>query len=503
MEQVKIGWAKKEFSLDKPVAILGQMYVRVSEGIADPLYATALCVDGGEGQATVIFCSLDEGGVPADVMNGVREQVAQLRPQLPLDAIIFNATHTHTAMPIRQTPNTTTDGRELYPWEECLKYVIEQTAAAIVEAWDTRAPGGMGYGYGYAVVAHSRRSVYLEDMGANDPSGIAPNGHAIMYGKTNHPLFSGYENGADHFLNRMFTFDANSKLTGIVVNVPCPSQVSEVDTFLSADYWCEVRQMVAAEFGDDVFVLPQCAPAGDTSPRILHYHVAQERRMELKYGLSYAVKNVTLDDWRKRNKGERMDIADRIVTGIKDVYSWAKKDIHTQVVVGHIGKEIQLERRKVTAAEAEYCRDNLEQLKDYWAAAEEMEGEKKRKELSRLKSIENRNKHAIERYEEKLDEEPFPMDLHVVRIGDIAFATNRFEYYTDFMHRIQARSPFVQTFAVQLAGGTGGTGSYLPVERAQLNKGYGSSMFCNTVGYQGGQQIVEHTLELLQELKGE
>ena len=503
MEQIRIGWSKKEISLNEPVAILGQMYIRVSEGIADPLYATALCVDGGAGQASVIFCSMDVTGVPEEVMIGVKEKIARLRPELPLQSIIFNATHTHTSMPLRATVNTTADGMELYPWEKSREYVMNQAAQAIVEAWDNRSPGGMGYGYGYAVVAHSRRTVYLEDMGANDPSGIAPNGHAIMYGKTNNPLFSHYENGPDHFLNLMFTFDGNEKLTGIVVNVPCPSQVSEVEYMLSADYWCEVRQMVAAEFGEDVFVLPQCAPAGDASPRILHYHSAQERRMALKYDLHYSMSKLDNEGWKTRNKGERLDIADRIVTGIKDVYSWAKKDIHTHVPVSHIGKEVELERRKVTEEEAQYCQENLDQLDAFWEAAEKMEPEKKRREISRLTSIINRNKNAIERFRKKTDEEPFPMDLHVVRIGDIAFATNRFEYYTDYMHRIQARSPFIQTFAIQLAGGSDGTGSYLPVERAQKNKGYGASMFCNKVGYQGGQQIVEYTLELLNQLKDE
>lgn len=502
MEQVKVGWSKKEYSLDERVAILGQMYIRVSEGIADPLYATALCVDGGEGQDCVIFCAMDQGGVSEEIMAIIKEKAVKLCPELPVDNVIFNATHTHTAMPLNKTVSVTDDGVELYPWEKCREHATNKAAEAIVEAWKTRAPGGMGYGYGYAVVAHSRRSMYLVDMG-DDPSGIAPNGRTVMYGKTSDPRFSGYENGADHFLNLMFTFDKENKLTGIVVNVPCPSQISELDTFLSADYWCEVRQMVAAEFGEDVFVLPQCAPAGDTSPRILHYHQAQARRMELKYDLGYPVGKRTKEENRNKFKAERLDIADRIVTGIKDVYSWAKKDIYTHIPVAHIGKEIQLERRKVTAEEVEYCREKLEQLKVLQAEAELLEGEAKRKRVSHLRSIENRNKRAIERYEEKLDEEPFPMDLHVVRIGDIAFATNRFEYYTDFMHRIQARSPFIQTFAVQLAGGNGGTGSYLPVERAQENKGYGSSLFCNKVGYQGGQQIVEHTLELLHELKGE
>ena len=132
----------------------------------------------------------------------------------------------------------------------------------------------MAYGYGYAVVAHSRRVIYSTDQGAKNPFTAAPNGFGVMYGSTKKPDFESYEAGADHFLNAMFTYDANDKLTGMIVNIPCPSQLSEHFTKLSADYWCEVRQAVAKEFGEDVFVLPQCAAAGDLSPRTLHYKEA-------------------------------------------------------------------------------------------------------------------------------------------------------------------------------------------------------------------------------------
>ena len=76
------------------------------------------------------------------------------------------------------------------------------------------------------------------------------------------------------------------------------------------------------------------------------------------------------------------------------------------------------------------------------------------------------------------------MDVNVVRIGDIAFCTTPFELYMDFMHRVQARSPFVQTFVVQLAGDVGSY--YLPTERGRDNKGYSASLFCNMVGPEGG-----------------
>ncbi len=93
------------------------------------------------------------------------------------------------------------------------------------------------------------------------------------------------------------------------------------------------------------------------------------------------------------------------------------------------------------------------------------------------------------------------MELHVLKLGDIAFATNRFELYVDYQHRIQARSPFEQTFIVQLAGQPGAEGgSYLATERAVKNKGYGAILSSNLVSPAGGQELVDETVAVLNEI---
>ena len=45
---IQIGWGRREISLDEPLRLQGQVFLRISEGIHDPMYATALCVDGEE-----------------------------------------------------------------------------------------------------------------------------------------------------------------------------------------------------------------------------------------------------------------------------------------------------------------------------------------------------------------------------------------------------------------------------------------------------------------------
>lgn len=507
MSTVKIGWARREISTNEPVSIPGQMYIRVSEGVHDPLYVTALCVDGGEGQDKIIFLSCDLVMPFYGVLQPIRDKLKERRPEIPEEGFILNVTHTHSGICLDNTPQKTPDGVEIYPGSKSREIFCELAAQAIIEAWDTRKEGGIGYGYGYAVVGHSRRVVYFKEKklakNAQKREFMTPPGYGVMYGNTRDELFSHYEAGADHFVNLMFTFDANRKLTGIVVNVPCPSQLSEHFTKLSADYWTEVRQLVAKEYGEDVYVLPQCAAAGDVSPRVLHYKEAQARRMRLKYDMPYDPKNCSAGTQGEYNKvmTERMDIAERIMESIRDVYSWAKKDIKTEVAVRHRVTQMELERRKITDEERAWCEENLEILKDMEPKASEMTPEKYRTALTNYQSMVRRNEGGIGRSEDVKQNPTLNMQSHTVQIGDIAFATIRFETYIDFMHRLQARSPFMQTFVIQLAGTEGC--NYLATHRGAEAKGYSASMFCNMVSADGGHQWVENQLEILNAMKAQ
>ncbi len=501
MNKVKIGWSKKEFSLNEPVDINGQMYMRRCYGIHDPLLAVAVVIDGGEGNDAVIFCSLDVTVLRGGIIEGIQKSVKEKCSEIPVENIILNATHTHSSMNITTEAEQFPDGSPLFNSLKTRPHIIGKATEAIIEAWNNRKEGGIAFGYGYAVVAHSRRSTYLEDMGVVEPNPVAPNGHAVMYGKSNKPEFAGYEAGADHFLNALYTLDKDDKLTGVIINVPCPSQLSEHFYQLSADFWNEVRVEVAKEFGEDVYVLPQCAAAGDLSPRILHYRDAQRRRFEYKYGVpdDYDGKIVTTEGEYIKVMGERRDIAERIIESVKEIYSWAKKDIRKSFPVRHETKVLDLKRRMITDEEAEWLRNNIENLKNQIPDISTTPKEEVNAAISRYNSIKGRNERALTRYGNQNEQPTLPSRIHCVQIGDIAFVTERFELFMDFMHRVQARSPFIQTFVVQLAGEE--NGNYLATNKGIANKGYSASLFDNMVSAEGGQQIVEAWLEILEEMK--
>jgi hypothetical protein len=506
MNELRIGWAARDISTDKPINIPGQVHMRISEGIMDPLTVSALCLDNGAD--LVVFVSADLVVIRSGLLDDIRAKVAALNPDIPALKILLNATHTHTGASHYSdggsslSNNTSTalpgevphDGIEIASGDEYRGFLATQAAEAVCEAYAKRAPGGIAYGYGYAVVAHSRRVVYFDDTsqrpGAVSNSTHGVNGHAVMYGNTNDANFSHYEAGADHFVNLLYTFDLAGKLTGAIINVPCPSQNSESECKLSADYWNDVRVAIRQQYGD-IFILPQCAAGGDLSPRILHYTKAQARRFQLKYGKA------------QTELAARKDIGERIAAAFSEVLDWARKDIKTALPLSHVVKTVELARRLITAEEYESARRGLEALNQKPFKTDGSPRERLHYN-SILTASRNRFVRIIDRYATQIAQPRLPMELHVLRIGDLAFASNRFELYMDFQHRMQARSPFEQTFVIQLAGQPGNDGgTYLCTERGASGKGYSASMFCNLASPQGGQELVEETVALLKRLHAE
>ena len=92
-----------------------------------------------------------------------------------------------------------------------------------------------------------------------------------------------------------------------------------------------------------------------------------------------------------------------------------------------------------------------------------------------------------------------PIGVHAIRLGDVGFVTNGFEFFEEYGMRIQGRSPATLTCVVQLAGrGPGGT--YLPTVRAVAGGGYSATIESTLVGPDGGRILVDESVALLREL---
>ena len=103
----------------------------------------------------------------------------------------------------------------------------------------------------------------------------------------------------------------------------------------------------------------------------------------------------------------------------------------------------------------------------------------------------------IARYAHQKQDPFFRAELHLLRLGDLAVATNPFELFVDYGLQIKARSPAVQTAVVQL---TADCAAYLPTERAVQGGGYSARIDDGVVGPEGGKVFVEQTTKILQEM---
>ncbi len=105
-----------------------------------------------------------------------------------------------------------------------------------------------------------------------------------------------------------------------------------------------------------------------------------------------------------------------------------------------------------------------------------------------------------QRFELQQTDPAFPIEVHAVRLGDLAIVTNPFELFLDYGIRIKAHSPATQTFVVQLAGG--GPAGYLPTQRSVAGGAYGAVPASTNIGPEGGEKLVEWSVDAVRRLFG-
>ena len=406
-QQLYVGWARADITPPKPVNLRGQMYKRTSKDVHDPLSATVLALEtrgenGQKEQAVMVSCDLV--GTSKPIQDRLRELVAAKLPDLDRRKLLLNGTHTHTAPWVEDTEWDKDNDPGVMSGSQYGEFFLPRVCEAVVKAWNGRQPGSVSWALGQAVVGHNRRAHYFD-------------GHTDMYGNTNREDFDCLEGYEDHGLEMLFFWDRGGRLTGMVLNVACPSQETEGWDRVSADFWHDVRAEIAKRHSPEVYVLPQCGAAGDQSPHLLYRKQAEEEMLKRK-GIT-----------------RRQEIARRIVDAVDEALPLAEKNIDREPVFRHTVDEINLP------------------VKEKGAAA-------------------------------------YRMELHVVRLGEVAVATNPFELYLDYALRMKARSRARLTMTVQLSCQDGG---YLPTSKAVAGKGYSAVDY--EVGPEGGQVLVNETVK--------
>jgi len=504
--RLKLGWASADITPDRPVVITGGSAARVSEGVSDHIYATALAIestrDNGPSEM-VIMVSLDLVGVTDILYSRVQDLVRKATPEVAADKIILNATHTHTAPDQGTAPDLVKMHSQhginvpvawaqwgidlgVMSAEEYVAFAAERIAKAIGQAWKARKPGGISFGLSYATTGRNRLTAY-------------DNGTSEMYGTANRPDFSHVEGYEDHSLGLLYTWDVKGTLTGVVINIAMPSQVA-YGSRISADFWHETRKELRRRLGEEIFVLPQVSAAGDQSPKVMVDERA-EKRMEKLTG---------------RTQMEQIGV--RIADGVTSILPFMKASIDRSPVLKHRVQQVELARRVITEKDLATRRSTFHNTKveSVQETFDRLLGEYKKmyKQLEEHPELKRkpywfvpitgthwllaRAWRTLERYELQKTVSTLPVEVHVIRIGDLAIATNPFELYLDYGMQIKARSKAVQTFVVELADPGGG--GYLPTQRSVQGGAYGAIPQSTLIGPEGGRVFVNRTLALIESL---
>ena len=456
-----IGVSTADITPALPVAVDGQMHLRIAQTAETPLMASVVVMESRqESQSieSVVFVSCELVTIPLELMARVRNEVHERLPELNVNKIIMNAIHTHTA-PVVRFGIYPIPEKGITQIEAYYIFFVKRVADAIIRAWNSRAPGSITWGLSQAKVGYNRRAVYAGNS-------------ATMYGKTNLPEFRSLEGYEDQNVNTIFFWDRAGQLIAMSIDVACPAQEVEGRSTINADYWYPVRAALQKRFGSKVCVLGWIGAAGDQSPHLMYGNAGEERMRTL------------------RNLDRLNEIARRIVYAVEDAYEVVKTDRHSDIKLIHKVETISLPMRLVS--ETEYDQSKVEQAK----VKEQITADPKA--IDRLFRRLKWEGDVIRRFEEqKTNPQPmYDTEIHVIRIGDVVICTNPFELFTDYGIAIQARSKAVQTFVIQLVG----PGTYLPTMKAIQGGSYSAIVQSTLVGPEGGQILVDRTVNLINEL---
>ena len=164
-----IGWCRGDITPRRKTLVQGQFHARISDEVISPLTATALALevrgeDGSTEQAVFLSCDLAGEGFKADLLHELDGRC----PDLDLRKLTANATHTHNAPSLKRGAyEEPEDDPDFMNPDEYREWLAVQLADIVAEAWNKRLPGGVGRGFGYAVVGRCRRAVYAD--GTADP----------------------------------------------------------------------------------------------------------------------------------------------------------------------------------------------------------------------------------------------------------------------------------------------------------------------------------------------
>ena len=234
------GAAVRDISPTRPLFLLGYPHVpRISTGVNDPLYASALCMENES--ATLIAIAVDIVFVNHHQTRRCREAINE-STGVPPEHILITATHTHSGPSTTSMLAFTNDPIVPPPDAEYVEQLCKAIVDAAVEAFNSRIPAELA-------------------VTTADATGVGGNRHSP-------------DGPADPEVGLIYLRRKNdgSPLALQLVYSMHPTVMHEDSTLVSSDFPGYARALLQKQL-PGVAVLYHTGPSGNQSPR---YHVSAQ-----------------------------------------------------------------------------------------------------------------------------------------------------------------------------------------------------------------------------------
>lgn len=438
------------------IPIVGNWNSPPATYVHDELHTKTLVLD--DGNKTLIFVLVDNVAVPREVFDSAKAMVRN-SSQIPISHMLMAATHTHSGVSARGEGIKSGGWHYGEPLDDYQHFLAKRIADGVQIAIANLEPAKIAYGK-VAVPDHvfNRRWIMKEPimgpLGMKDKAKMNPGNENPDLVKPSGPI------------DPEVSFIAVESLEGRPISVLGNYSLHYVGGVpkghISADYFAifgdRMQQLLRADRKEPPFV---GIMSNGTSGNINNINFATSRERKEPYQQMRYVAN---------------DVAEKVFSKYPELEF--KKDIK----LGAAQSELNLMVRRVTPQ----LLANMTQVRNRDNESEPV-----------FHTLEKTYLQRIDQLEAEWPDE-IAIVMQVFKIGDLGIAAIPFETFSETGLEIKTKSPFAQTFTIELANGAYG---YLPTPEQHELGGYETWLGTNRVEVNASEKIVDELLTLFDTIK--
>ena len=441
--------------------IVGNFTIPPATQVHDELHARCLVLD--DGATKLVFVVVDSVSVNREVFDAARRELERATG-IPGGHVLMSATHTHSATSARGKDamamrNPAAAGQVVSPLDDYQSFLVRRIVDGVRRALNNLEPARVGWGTG-SVPQHVFNRRWILKDGATAVNPFGGRDRAVMNPGSRPDLErpAGPVNPEVYFLSVESTA---GRPIAVLANYWL-HYVGGVPTgHISADYFAVVadrlQHLLGADRQDPPFVgLLANGPCADVN----NINVAKPDRTAYK---PYEKMRIVADDVAREIVRVRASVRHQ---------DWA------ELRAAHA--ELELRTRRPDAAAVAKARQVMARPTTV-------------SPVHRLEKAYAERTISAAEWPEKLS-----VMLQAVRIGGLGVAAIPFEVFTETGLEIKARSPFPDTFTIELANGGYG---YLPTPAQHALGGYETWLGTNRVQEDASVLITERLVELLRQVR--